>query len=359
MSTPGSHLRSLTSLRFFAAAVVVAYHAGKWSQVDGGAPSGVFRFGFVGVSFFFLLSGLVLAWTWRPGEPLRRFYLRRFARVWPLHALTTCAAIGLWAVGGVVAANWDALPAHALLVQAWSTSADSVFAWNGLSWSLSAEAFFYALFPAIVVLTDRHRVGPVLAAGSGVTWLFVIGGAVLLTTPELVGPLYWLPWYRIGEFVVGVALGVALRRGWRTRAPRWLGLGAGSGGYAVLWLGNRATGGFFEENLWACHLVVLPGFVVLLASCASADLGASTVSLLHHRALVRLGQWSFALYLVHELVLRAVHPWAVQAPWVAWAGAVASVILAGAAYEWYERPLERRIRHRDAHSRAEERPALS
>ena len=55
----GRNLPSLTSLRSFVAGMVACFHASQWVNHDGDAR-GVGRFGFVGVAFFFMLSGFVL-----------------------------------------------------------------------------------------------------------------------------------------------------------------------------------------------------------------------------------------------------------------------------------------------------------
>jgi peptidoglycan/LPS O-acetylase OafA/YrhL len=62
--------------------------------------------------------------------------------------------------------------------------------------------------------------------------------------------------------------------------------------------------------------------------------------------LVRLGQWSFALYMVHELLLRAAHPLMVEHRWTAVLFIVLSIGAAGALFEWFERPIEQRLRGR-------------
>lgn len=95
-------------------------------------------------------------------------------------------------------------------------------------------------------------------------------------------------------------------------------------------------------------LVVLPGVLVLIAGAAARDL-SPTPSWAAHPMLVRLGEWSFALYLVHELMLLigqevagdAALPSRVAVAVVAVAGSVA---LAAGLYHWFERPVERRLR---------------
>src|SRR5579885_2691612 len=51
-------IEPLTTLRFFAAAFVVFYHT--WPAVLGARPH-LFGFGYISVSFFFTLSGYILA----------------------------------------------------------------------------------------------------------------------------------------------------------------------------------------------------------------------------------------------------------------------------------------------------------
>jgi peptidoglycan/LPS O-acetylase OafA/YrhL len=64
---------------------------------------------------------------------------------------------------------------------------------------------------------------------------------------------------------------------------------------------------------------------------------------------VRLGEWSFALYLVHELVLRTALElgpvtFAERAAFAA-AGIAVSIPLSGALFTLFERPVEARLRN--------------
>ena len=96
MQTPlyqNTQLKPLIGLRFLAAfAVFVAHVPGSWQDYDfGKAPVGA-----AGVSFFFVLSGFILAYVYVPrlkasvsGKfPVKEFYFRRVARIWPLHLAT-------------------------------------------------------------------------------------------------------------------------------------------------------------------------------------------------------------------------------------------------------------------------------
>ena len=78
-----SRLPSLTGLRFLAAAAVTAYHAAP-ILADRSALPKVASLGYVGVSFFFVLSGFVLTWSGAAGLKPREFYRRRLARIAPV-----------------------------------------------------------------------------------------------------------------------------------------------------------------------------------------------------------------------------------------------------------------------------------
>ena len=96
-------------------------------------------------------------------------------------------------------------------------------------------------------------------------------------------------------------------------------------------------------------VTIIP-FCLLIFVCAQADLSGKWTGL-RHRRLIKLGQWSFAFYLVHQLVLRVleIH---VPAPLdsssgrlaLALLGYAAATAIAYALFRLVEEPWERRIR---------------
>jgi peptidoglycan/LPS O-acetylase OafA/YrhL len=294
-------LPSLTGLRWVAAFLVFAFHsagygafATPWWHLS--------SFGFVGVSFFFVLSGVVLTWSARPGQSSGGFYWRRFARIYPAHAVTAVVAIVLYlTVMPPHKPLWAGLLALVLL-QAWPPLPVVNSAANGVSWSLSCEAFFYALFPWLTSRLSRwsHRrrtafVAAVLAACSSaaITLSFVAGGRYDV-------PAYENPLVRVGEFVLGVALGLALREGWVPRVRigiAWVAAGV----TAAVALGIGLLQGWPVPRGLADVLAVGPLALVLMAYAGRDLTGGGTV--MSRRWAVYLGQLSFAFYLVHQLVL--------------------------------------------------------
>ncbi|QYF89362.1 acyltransferase [Arthrobacter sp. PAMC25284] len=343
-------LHSLTSLRFFAALLVVMHHTFR-DLVKVPGLSDVVWLGTVGVSFFFALSGFVLTWSLREDDTKRAFYRRRFARVYPLHLIALVLGVGVFLFVGK---GFDARQflAGAALLQAWIPDSKVYFALNAPSWSLSCEALFYAAFPffaARLVRMGRPGLWKMLAATVGLS--LVIAGTVTMALTPGDGAQFWLyifPPFRILEFVAGCLLALLIKSGWRS--PFTLPAAAVSAGviYTVLMGSNRqgfALGNGLEDA------IMLPFILAVIASAATASLTGREGFLAHPWA-VRLGEWSFALYITHWLLLLLVEhldPGSKARP-VAFQllegclFVLLAVAISAAAYTWIEKPLEKRLR---------------
>ena len=315
------HLPALTGLRFVAAMHVVLFHTAM--PYLAGAPGWLRGFvgnGFVGVSLFFVLSGFILAYNYLDGEGenegrvrARPFWAARFARVYPVYLLGLLLALPFFALemakrsGEVLAWFGAAVVAVPGLVQAWLPHTTLV--WNGPGWSLSAEAFFYLVFPLLAV--------PVTRLGRrGLAVLFVAAWALTFVAPLL----YWLadpdrlgvgahqyitPWLnvvkfnpvvRFPEFLMGVALGRAYvlhRRGGAVpgRINGVIALAVSAGIVATLCLGDRLPYVFLHNGLLA------PAFAALVWTLAAGRgvLGKAFAG----PTLGLLGESSYALYVLH------------------------------------------------------------
>jgi len=135
-------LRALTGLRFIAAAFILVHHGRAFHIQE---PPLLLDHG---VSLFFVLSGFILSHV-HPKlvgcEAIRTFLILRVARIWPAHVVTLLAAAVLFqpVVDGKLVANL-------LLVQAWIPLSPWYFSFNGVSWSISTEFFFYLAFPLLI-----------------------------------------------------------------------------------------------------------------------------------------------------------------------------------------------------------------
>ncbi|WP_341716038.1 acyltransferase [Micromonospora sp. FIMYZ51] len=290
-----TRLESLTGLRAIAAVAVFGFHALAVGLVDTPVTQWLFRQGAAGVSFFFLLSGFVLAWSTRPGDPVRRFWRRRLAKVWPNHAAAWAVALAALVVTGTTVGLGTAL-VTLLLLQAWVPNEGVYFGVNPVAWSLSCEVFFYALFPALWALARRlpeRALWPTLAGVLALVW--VVPVAALAVPDDL---RYWAIWVlpvaRLPEFVAGILLARLVGGG---RWPRW----AGAGRIAALVVAACLASWWLPERWRLVAGTVVP-LALLVAAVAAGDVQGRR-SWLRSRSAVVAGEWSYAFYLLHLLVL--------------------------------------------------------
>lgn len=347
-SVPAGRLPSLTSLRWLAASLVFVSHARELLILRGSWFDRISEQGSSGVSFFFILSGFVLVWSAQSSTTARLFYLRRFARVYPAYFVVAVVAVPVIYLIGEIDS-----PAHLVqavlpvsLLQAWFPHYRVVYSGNGVSWSLSCEAFFYLLFPLIVVpiVNATHRTRTVLLVAC-LAVPFVLGAALSPTEEQgwryLV--LYANPVVRTAEFAAGVVMGTMLRSGVRVR---WLGVGPALGVVVAAYV----AAGWTPLAYRTIAVTAIP-FALLLFAAAQADAEGRTPRLLAAPWLITLGTWSYAFYLVHQLVIRIasdiIDPpdqgYGVRAL-AAVLTYVISIALSGLLYRFVEHPAERRIR---------------
>ena len=296
-NTTRRDLPSLTGMRWAAALLVFGTHVRIFGYFGGEAAKTVqtaLSPGSTGVSFFFILSGFVLAWTARQRDTAPAFWRRRLARIYPLHLATIAVALVLaWTILPAARPSFLTFLANLFLVQSWSADHAVYQSLNTVSWSLACEAFFYALFPALLWGLRKFAV-----RGTAVIAALCI--AVVIALPILFGessvsaPLDFLPLARLPEFLLGMALGrlLAMRP---DRGPGAL------PALAVLVAGYFLTDNVPHQYRYAACTVV--GFAMLIYAGASADL-RERLSLWRHPAMVRLGEISYAFYMVHLLVMR-------------------------------------------------------
>ena len=348
-------VESLTGLRWWAAFFVFTHHMTNL------APLPIFqflKFGTSGVTFFFVLSGFVLTWSAQPGTKVRTFYRRRFARIWPAHAVALLAAVFVFyrfhpdpAQSWVKPFDIGVLLLSLVLLHGWSNDATILYSGNPASWTLSVEAFFYAYFPFVWRATQRlKRAGGLILCVSVV----VIGAAyklILFHNPHTV-PILPQPVLHSVAFLFGIGLAIALRSGWRPWIPFPVAFGIFAVGiYTLYYSGVHAktfplatTMGLTQKEI----LTVLYGLMIL--AVASRDMRGGR-SLLRSKPLVALGQWSYSFYLVHATILYAIREFHGVAGPVGWsnltwyAGVLALSIAASALlYKCVEHPLEKRLR---------------
>ncbi|MDI3420728.1 acyltransferase family protein [Streptomyces luteolus] len=308
-------LPSLTGLRFFAAALVFCFHASLAKMLDpfadrefaDGYALLFSKAGWAGVSFFFILSGFVLAWSARPGDTLAGFYRRRLLKIYPNHVVTW--GIALLFFSATVAGPEVWLP-NLLLVHSWVPDLDTFVSVNQPSWSLCSELLFYLLFP-LLWRWVRAINGNRLWVWFGITFAGLLGTQLIIwawvpATPRLEEwPLSELQWWlsynipplRLFEFVLGMLMARVLKEG------RWIGLGI-SPALALTGVGYALA--LVVPWQFGLNVTLAVPLALLVTAVAAADISGRRTGL-RGRFISLLGEVSFAFYLVHYLVLLAVH----------------------------------------------------
>jgi peptidoglycan/LPS O-acetylase OafA/YrhL len=377
-------LDPLTSIRFFAAFHVVVYHNADY--IVGSLPPGpvpdlvrnACAMGYGGVNLFFVLSGFILAYTYlEPGRTprvaLRRFWVARLARIYPVYVLSLVLVVPpvlahfyatnppLLAIAKAGVSGLSALT----LTHAWIPPFRGI--WNSPSWSLSAEAFFYLLFPFLagwawrlrprgamvlalacwVASTVPMAIGLVLLPGD-VAW---VPATDSLPSSHLAVFLRIAPIFRLNEFVFGIALARAFFP--RPREERDVGAPAWATPLAVVAMVGIGTGYFLGDHI--PRLLIHGGFldplygmlVVGLAHC-----GGWLKRILSVSWLLVLGEASYSVYVLHIPIrgwlLDAVGESEANELGLVFFAAYAAIVLLTSivAFRWIESPMRRWIRSR-------------
>ena len=302
--------QALDSWRGVAALLVVVYHGAFAGPLS---VQGLGRGGFLWVDFFFVLSGFVVAHAY--GERLTSaraaggFLIRRFGRLWPLHVATLLGFVAAEALNAWLRAHAGATTAFApspndntlatfldnlLLLNAMGLAHGQ--SWNGASWSIGAEFWTYIVFAAVLLAARGAR----LPAFAAIAATAAVALTLLTTHRPPMDATADLGFLRaLYGFFVG-ALTQAAYRGWSARGFALSGRGAALAEIGVTALALALLVLFADGVLGlAAPLVFAPMVFVFAAEAGPLS------RLLRAPPFVKLGAWSYSIYLAHPLIANA------------------------------------------------------
>lgn len=208
-------LKPLTSLRFFFACMVFVSHLNFLVKSEPNFLSitynSVFKEGYIGVSFFFILSGFILAYNYQEGilkrqKSIQAFYQARFARIFPIHLLTFIISVPLsykLFLEDISLWTFQAFT-NITLTQSFIPLKRIYFSFNAPSWSISNEMFFYLAFPFLILLLSRIK------KLKNFVIVAIIAGIPLLTlliAENYYHQLFYIsPFIRIVDFIIGILI---------------------------------------------------------------------------------------------------------------------------------------------------------
>jgi len=317
---PAEYRAAINAFRGFASLYVVLYHLRNYTNFDWFGTFPPLRFGYIGVDFFFILSGLIVSHVYLRKSSAagpdfwKKFIWYRIARLFPVHFLIMFLMLFAAIVPSLLAGMEPALDAQAykdwflltFLVRQWTLPAE--YAWNSPAWSVSAEFFAYIfVFPLIAYFTRKN-----LSRSSGIM-LAMIGASMILfmiwRTGTINVTIYAGPLIRVtGGFVLGSGLylilsSLATARDW----DRYLRFSLAGMVLTILIAPALADLGLPVD-------IILIAALVVTISCTYLANGP-TAAWLSRPRLFWLGEISFALYLCHIPMMRVCRHVADQLAW--------------------------------------------
>lgn len=295
--------QALDGWRGICALLVALYHFDAYSHVY---QIPLVRNSWLFVDFFFVLSGFVISHTTLGALDTRAhvvsFVVRRFGRLWPLHASILAFLVAIEAgklgfqLGGFVCeraafsenTSLGTILTNVLLIH--SLGVHNFLTWNLPSWSISTEFHTYLLFAAVSFLSRGPRnlaiAAIAIVLGSGLILIFFSTKGIDAT-------------FDLGLFrcLYGFFIGHLTYRIWQSEN-----LNGSSKGWIVL-----------EST--AVILVLILVWTVNISSGFSAPLVfAFTIWVFAHergpvsrlmntKPILLLGRWSYSIYMVHIAIL--------------------------------------------------------
>jgi peptidoglycan/LPS O-acetylase OafA/YrhL len=316
MKAPAERIQHLDGLRGAAILSVLLFHAyARWLDHvpfgDRHADVPLFKYGFLGVQLFFLISGFVILMTLERSLNFRSFLFRRWVRLFP--AMLACSLLIFATAGffherpqGAIVAR-DLLPGLTFTEPSWwqrVLGGEQGFV-EGAFWSLYVEVKFYVLFGITFFVFGRNIAIALLSGLFLASVLFAVQADLPVLSPRVsevglrLSQILSTPYF--GWFAAGAMTYVYATE----RDPRWL-----VGGILIGLIAAIAGGGITSQGDRFGALLVLALFLAAL-------LHAKVQTIAGGYFLVFIGFVSYPLYLIHEnMMISMIIKLHAAAPWI-------------------------------------------
>jgi peptidoglycan/LPS O-acetylase OafA/YrhL len=351
-------LPALTGLRAFAALNIVFFHFSNPKWFGPFAP--IVDNGYTSVSFFLLLSGFVLAYNYsdraQHGQlSARKFWVARLSRLYPIYLFALLISTGMlldeWHSRSHGQFAWGVVLTP-LLMQGWSPSLSTF--WNTPAWTMCTEAFFYLIFPLVILWKRPRNLGALVGLLACLWCLGMLMPSLYMhfhpdgdlhpgryTNGFWMRALKFSPPPHVPAFLFGIVLSdvdALIPRASRLRLI--FGILGMSGIYCVLYYGDHMPYPLMHDGL------MMPLFALAVLGLAGRNLIAGFFGFF---PFVAVGQASYCLYILHFNLWNLIHNSHILDrtglarfdPWLSYALLIAAAVL---AMKFIERPAQRAIK---------------
>ena len=369
-------IRALTGARGIPVLLIVLFHYHEWFGYPG-APwyDTIASKGYIWVEFFFALSGFILFYAYGSrfgvglkAEAIGAFLAARVSRIYPLQLVTLLAVVILEidrriALSRQLGVSFFNVPifgertagaflSNLFMVQGWGIH--DGLSWNSPAWFVSVEFFLYLVCPVLMWLMGA-RFGW-RAAALGVASIAALVALVKTSGSGLDMTYYHGLWRGLADFGIGLALGALfLARRDKEAGGKPLPesihtlaqIGVLAAVAAGVWLSGPAR---TPRDL----MVAAPIFGLIFVLACDRGLIARA---LHAPWLMKLGEWSFAIYMVHYIVMSVLPFLSLhETLWLdCTVGVGGSIATGGLAWRFVERPMGEAMRRRTLNALGQER----
>ena len=334
---------ALTGIRAFGAIAIFFDHFPPWAN---------WHIVINVMAFFYVLSGFLIFRLYHEqarftGEWLSKYFINRFARIYPVYFLLLTLAVCLQRdfSAPVLVSNYTLTHAlfypSRLIIQP--------------SWSLTVEECFYALAPIFMILARRGGFTAAFALAAA-----LLGGALVISTRDIrflhtAAFVFSTTFFgHFAEFFAGVYLALYVTRleksGSLAVAGRWR-TAAGLAGVSVLTVAMLII--YRRRPLDSAAIVLINNFLmpapIALLYCGLIREDTALSRALSGGLAGLLGRSSYSFYLLHMLVIDYLSRPLLAAlpdyrPAVVLATLLGAWALAIALFTWYEEPVNLAIR---------------
>ncbi len=321
MTQKKRHNSSYNALRGLAAIGIFFSHMSYLKASDMSFWRNLYQFfmrnGAVCASFFYILSGFLVVYTWKNAS-FKDYMVKKLKKFYPLVLCVLILAIALDLVmggsevinEGVVPGSWQwwlNIVMGITMLKAFIPFEAIFYSFHGPSWYMSALIVFYVLAWFIVpklVDAENPKQQKTVARGTTIVCIaaYVIQGIIcfMVDSKELIDIRLWItyvnPWFRIfGECFLGMVIASYIDEIKLAKNSR-----EGFKAIALLFmLTMLLLRSMFVSSLWNAWLFALPNTLLLIAFYNDEG---KTACVLKAKPFQLLGNISFELYMTHAFV---------------------------------------------------------